>query len=343
MKTFRTVRSQRIVRTLVVAFLASVPLVAIKPDVLRSVGAVPPHIAGRFRDAIGFQQSAFGQYYVFDRRGHTVYGIDEAQESVWQIVEIGAEPGHIIDPTAFSVAPDGTFVVADAPAGVERIQIFSPVGVRTGGFTLRGRARPRIVSDSMVLSGIGSLQYTGESILMSQPEIGGLVSEYALNGGVTRSFGNLRPTGHDEDRDLQLALNSGIPLRDPLGGFYFVFQAGPPAFRKYDAAGRLLFERHIQGREIDDVVAKQPTVWPRRQTEFGEVPLVSPIVRAAAVDGSGNLWIALSVPVAYVFDPDGDKIRAVQLRGAGLLTPSGLFFGRHGRLLVAPGLYEFAP
>jgi len=29
MKTFRTVRSQRIVRTLVVAFLASVPLVAI--------------------------------------------------------------------------------------------------------------------------------------------------------------------------------------------------------------------------------------------------------------------------------------------------------------------------
>jgi hypothetical protein len=49
------------------------------------------------------------------------------------------------------------------------------------------------------------------------------------------------------------------------------------------------------------------------------------------------------VPYTYVFDRDGDKIRTVQFRGAGIMTPSSLFFGRNGRLLVTPGLYEFTP
>jgi hypothetical protein len=319
------------------------PLAAVKPDVLQSVAGVPPNITGRFREAIGFQQSSFGQYYVFDRRAHTVYGIDEALANVWQIVRIGAEPGRIIDPTAFSVASDGTFVVADAPNNVERIQIFSPVGVRIGGFILPGRARPGVTAGNIAVSGIGSLQYTGQSILMSQPEIGGLISEYALSGGVNRSFGTLRRTGHEDDRDVHLALNTGIPLIDPRGGFLFVFQTGTPAFRKYDRSGKLLFERQIQGREIDDIIAGQPTTWPRRRTEFGEQPIVPLVVRAAAVDAAGNLWVSFTAPYTYVFDPDGDKIRTVQFRAAGLLAPTSLFFGKNGRLLATPGLYEFAP
>ncbi|PWT84395.1 MAG: hypothetical protein C5B57_04955, partial [Blastocatellia bacterium] len=87
-------------------------LSALNPDVLRSIGAVPPEVAGRFREPAGFQAAASGQYFVFDRRGHAVYGLDAQQSSMWPIVQIGSEPGRIIDPTAFSVAPDGTFVVA---------------------------------------------------------------------------------------------------------------------------------------------------------------------------------------------------------------------------------------
>src|SRR5438094_9692248 len=81
-------------------------LSALKPDVLRSTGAIPAHVAGRFREATGFQQSASGQYFVFDRRAHTVFGIDEQQESSWEIIKIGAESGRIIDPTAFAVEPN---------------------------------------------------------------------------------------------------------------------------------------------------------------------------------------------------------------------------------------------
>ena len=322
-------------------FVAS--LSARQLDVIRSAGAIPASIAGQFRDPIGFQQASSGQYFVFDRRAHTVYGIDAEQTSVWEIVRIGAEAGRIIDPTAFSLEPNGTFVVADAPNNRERIQIFSAAGFRLGGFALPGRSRPRVQFNNLVLNGIGSLQYTGSSILLSQPETGALIAEYTLQGGVNRTFGNLRATGHEDDPELHLALNSGFPLIDPQGGFLFVFQTGTPMFRKYDHAGHLVFERHIEGREVDEVVAKLPTTWPRRQTSEGELPLVAPTVRAAAVDRAGRLWVSFVVPYTYVYDADGDKIRTVQFRAAGIVSPNGLFFSEKGRLLVAPGLYEFEP
>ena len=334
-------RHLRVLVVLCGSILSAVAVAAISPAILKSVAAVPPDIAGRFRDPAAFQQSASGQYFVFDRRAHTVYGLDAQQSSAWEIVKIGGESGRIIDPTAFAVEPNGTFVVADAPNNRERIQIFTPAGFRIGGFLLPGRLKTRVVIENAVLNGIGSLQYTGTSILMSQPETGALISEYELNGGVHRTIGRLRQTGHEDDPELHLALNSGIPLVDPAGGFYFVFQTGEPVFQKYDASGRLVFERRIQGREIDALVAGMPTAWPTRQTSEGELPLVRPSIRTAAVDPGGHLWIAFTVPYTYVFDRDGDKIRTVQFRGAGIMTPSSLFFGRNDKILVTPGLFEF--
>jgi hypothetical protein len=195
-----------------------------------------------------------------------------------------------------------------------------------------------------VLSGVGSLQYTGASLLMSQPETGSLMTEFGLGGTPTRSIGALRRTGHEADLDLHLALNAGLPIVNPRGGFYYVFQAGIPMFRKYDREGRLLFERHIEGIELDGTIAALPTVWPRRPGEGRnrDLPLVVPMVRAAAADAAGNLWITLVQPYTYVYDADGNKARVVQFRGAGVISPSSLFFSASGRLLVAPGCYEFA-
>jgi hypothetical protein len=314
---------------------------AIEPVEIRAVSAVPAHLAGQFRRAAGFQQSAPGQYFVFDRASHAIYGIDERQTTAWEIVRIGPEPGRIIDPTAFSVEPGGSIAVADAPNNRERVQFFASDGRAIGGFTLPGRSKARVTLGDVVISGVGSLQYTGNAVFMSQPENGALVTEYRLDGGVRRTFGRLRETGHDEDRDLHLALNSGIPLVDPTGGFYFVFQSGEPVFRKYDAAGLLTLERRMVGREIDPIVAALPTTWPRRQTSEGELPVVTPTIRAAAVDRLGHLWVSFVAPYTYVYDRDGDKIRTLQFRGAGLISPTSLFFAASGRLLVTPGLYEF--
>lgn len=325
------------------ALAATGALTAIESQILSSVNAVPAHIAGRFREPVGFQQAASGQFFVFDRRAHTVYGIDEKLTSSWEIVQIGSEPGRIIDPTAFAVEPQGTFVVADTPGNRERIQVFTPAGFRTSGFYLAGRSRPQVVLDGVVMNGIGSLQYTGQSILVCQPDTGSLVTEYSVTGEVLRTFGALRATGHEDDRQVHLALNSGVPLVDPRGGFYFVFETGEPVFRKYDADGALVFERRIQGREVDAAIGRLPTTWAKRRTDQGELPLVAPTIRAAAVDRDGQLWIAFVDPYVDVFDRDGDKTRIVQLRAAGLLAPRSLFFGIDGRMLITPGLYMFRP
>ena len=312
-------------------------------EVLRSVNTLAPDVVGLFREPIGFKQTANGDYYVFDRRAHAVYRVDASGRTSDQLVQIGAEDGRVIEPSAFDVASNGSFAVADSPNGRERVQLFDAAGVRTGGFLLPGRGAARVVLGSLSLNGVGTLTFTGRSIVMSQPDSGWLITEYGLAGTPIRTVGQLRRTGQEADRQLHLALNAGIPIPDPAGGFYFVFMAGPPAFRKYDASGELVYERTIQGREIDPVVAAIPNRWPRRSVGDGELPMVAPTVRSATLDGSGRLWVSFVVPFTYVYDGDGEKLRTVQFRGAGVVSPSSLSFTAAGRLLVTPGCYEFAP
>jgi hypothetical protein len=310
-------------------------------ETLKSVASLPPAVVGEFREPLAFKQTAIGDYFVFDRRGHAVYSVDEKGGVSRKLVQIGAEDGRVIEPSAFDVAANGSFAVADAPNGRERIQLFDATGVRTGGFLLPGRGAARVVLGSLALNGVGTLVYTGKTLIMSHPESGWLATEYSLGGFPIRSFGQLRATGHESDRDLHMALNSGIPLPDPDGGLYFVFMAGPPAFRKYDARGTLVYERVIQGREIDPVVAAIPTRWPRRPSS--ELPLVTPTIRTAALDPDGRLWVSFVVPFTYVYDNTGEKVRTIQFRGAGVIAPSSLSFTDRRRLLVTPGCYEFQP
>lgn len=316
---------------------------ALRVDVLRPVTGLPPHIVGQFEEPIGFQQPPGGPYYVFDRRGHTVYSVDAQKTAARKLIEIGQEMGRIIQPRGFDVAADGSFVIADAPRSQERIQIFGPAGMRTSGFFLPGTPVATVAAGALILSGVASLQYTGDRLLVSHPEAEALFTEYSVSGRPLRNIGRLRQTGYESDRALNVALNAGFPLVDPTGGYYYVFLAGRPMFRKYDAEGTLLFERHIEGRELDDYLGAMPTRWPSRRVGDREVPYVAPIVKAAAVSPQGELWIALTVPYTYVYDSRGDKARTVQFNATGAFSPSSMSFTRNGRLLVTPGCYEFDP
>lgn len=311
-------------------------------EVLQSVGGVPPHLAGRFEEPLAFQQLASGQFVVFDRRAHAIYTMDVRRLETVRIIEIGPEQGRLLGPRAFDSSGE-MIVVADAPHLVERIQFFNEKGQRIGGFSLPGKASARVTVGSLVLSGVSSLQFTGRSLLISQPETGALVTEYGLAGTPVRTFGALRSTGQEADRDLHLALNVGLPLVNPKGGYYFVFLTGEPRFRQYAPDGTLVLERVMQGREIDDLVRAMPTRWARREVGGEVLPLVPPMVRTAAVDPDGRLWVSFVVPFTYVFDEDGDKVRTVQFRGAGVIAPTSLHFASRTRLLVTPGLYEFNP
>lgn len=324
--------------------LSTAVLFAIKPEVLASVNAVPPHVTGTFHTTLAYQVVSDGSAYVFDRRQHTVYRIDAARTKATPLVMIGAEPGNLFQPSAFESVPTGNFVVADAPRNKERIQVFQSDGLRISGFELTGGALPRVTIENVVLNGIGSLCFTGQTILVNRPETGGLITEYDIYGRALRTIGRLRATGHEDDPALHLAFNTGVPLAVPAGiggGFFFVFLSGEPRFQRYDEKGTLLYERRIQGRELDPFLARQPTRWPRRTIGDTEIPLVAPTVRTARVDPGGRLWISLMVPFTYVYDADGDKIGAAQFRAAGVIAPTSLYFSADSRVFVTPGLYEF--
>src|SRR4051794_3500455 len=137
-----------------------------------SIGALPAHAAGVFEEIAACHMTPAGTYLVFDRRAHAVYSFPRGADAPQKIVQIGGETGRIIRPTAFDSAPDGTFVVADAPGDQQRVQFFSPTGTTLGGFTMPGRGVPQITLGDLVLSGLATLEYTGQTVLISQPELG---------------------------------------------------------------------------------------------------------------------------------------------------------------------------
>jgi DNA-binding beta-propeller fold protein YncE len=147
------------------------------------VTGLPPHIVGQFENLLGFVERPDGTYLVFDQRGHTIYVIDADVETVTALVEIWQEEGRIIQPRGLDLGPDGSFVVADAPRGVERIQTFGPDGRRRAGFSLPGRVTPSVADDTrFVLSGVGSVQVEDRTLLVSLQESQSLFTVRSADG-----------------------------------------------------------------------------------------------------------------------------------------------------------------
>jgi len=181
-------------RTLVMLTLAMALLAvgrghALRVEMLRSIGGLPPHIAGGFTEAVGFQQGPDGTYYVFDRRAHAVFAVNEARTAVRTLVDIGQEDGRLIQPKGFDVAADGRIVVADAPRNRHRIQVFDAAGVRQAGFYLPGQPAAQVVVDNLLLNGTGAVHWAGTRLLLSHPESGALVTAYSPAGYSTLTFG----------------------------------------------------------------------------------------------------------------------------------------------------------
>ena len=320
---------------------------------LQSVGGIPPHIVGLFEQGSECRYAPNGVGVVLDRRDHAIYTVDGARTTARKIVDIGMNDGMVFSPTGLGIAPDGRFAVLDRPMQPlpdgrfgprPRVQTFSQAGAVLTTFAppvepVAGVLNvPGLPPNTRVLStggapntplGNGSLQHAGTSILLGHPQAGRLMTEYSPEGKVVRTIGALRRTGvEQDDRVLNTELNVGIPLVDPTGGFYYVFIAGQPMFRKYTDRASLAFERQIEGTELPAVV--EPTSAPR-------------MVTAAAVAPDGQLWVALRTRHVYVYDQKGMKRRVLQLRGAGPIGATSLSFSQSGRLLVSPGCYEFDP
>ena len=286
-------------------------------------------------------ETSTGEAIVLDAAAQTVYAVDAGRSRIRRIIDVGVEAGHIIRPNGFALGPNDLLAIADSPGSYSRLQNFDATGRLIGWFYLLERPGARMALGGLALQGPGPIASTGRTFLFNAPKTGSLINEFDARGDAVRSVGTLRPTGHESDPALHVALNSGLPLVDPTGGYYFVFEAGVPMFRKYDAEGALRFERHIEGVEIDAAIARLPTLWPARPQD-GSHPFAPGLVQTAAVDPLGRLWISLSAGYTYVYDERGDKSRTIQFRTPGPVSPVSLFFARGSRLLVTPGCYEFS-
>ena len=312
--------------------------------VLRSTGGLPAHIAGAFEKPLGFQQSDAGVYFVFDRRAHAVYSI--AHDTSTRLINIGAEPGRVLDPSAFDIDPaDGSFVVADAPLRRQRVQAFTAGGSRLGGFTLPSKEVARVTLDSVVLNGVGSIQIPRVEtlLLVNQPETGvldlGAVALRLSHRGARsdscarRGRKRIRTSTWRSTPDCRSSTRRAASTSCSSPASRRSASTTPPARCSSSGTSKDLSSTTTCGR--------CRSRWPLRANGDGDLlPLVLPAVRAAGVDRQGRLWIALMQPYTYVYDPGGEKIRTVQFKGADTLSPSSLFFTKDGRILVTPGCYE---
>jgi len=329
---------------LLVATLRAAPVV----DVLTPVGGLPPSIVGQMRGPAAFVQTSDGKYIVFDLRGHQIFGVDAAKKALKKLVAIGPSDGQILQPTGFAYSANKTFTVIDQPAKYERVQTFYEDGTPLSRFqrwpapngALRVNANGGLFGGLTAMAPIGRNFLTPAQSAVNAPS--DLIDEIDPDGNIVRRIGNLRPTGQDDDPALRRALNVGIPLVAPDGSIYFVFTTGLPMFQKYSAKGELLFERHIEGPELDVTIQSLPTMWPRSASQGGAMPVVTTTVTTAAIDGDGRVWISLASPYTYVYDADGNKTRTLQFRGTEMMTPTSFFFTKDGRVLVTPGCYEFS-
>lgn len=323
---------------------SGVPLPArIAAETLNPIGGLPPNIVGQVREPAAFIETGDGRFLVFDRRAQTVSAVDAKKATIKKLISIGPSDGEILRPLTFVVGDERTFFVVDQPGSNERVQQFYDDGTPLAVFRrFPSPGEPlRLNADAMLSTGFGPMTAIGRNLLTQIPDGAALMSEITMTGQVTRRIGTLRRTGHESDAPLHRALNAGIPLVSPDGSLYFVFSTGVPMFRKYSAAGEFLYERHIEGPEVDATIQALPNAWPMRRVGALEFPLVDSTVRAAAIAPNGDLWISLGVPFTYVYDTGGNKTRTIVFRGAGAMAPNYFFFAKGGRLLVTPGCYEY--
>ncbi len=319
------------------------PQAALSIEILSPSGGLPPSIVGQMREPEAFVETSDGRFLVYDSRAQTVFSIDAGKKTLKALMRIGPSDGELLQPTSFAVGPDRTFSVLDLPGDYERVQTFYDDGTPIGVVRRwpEAGAPARFALGPVTYNGIGDITAAGRGWLVQLPNTDALFTQLDAAGAVVRHIGRMRATGHERDALLHRALNAGLALAAPDGGYYFVFTTGVPQFRRYDAAGSLLFERHIEGPELDAILQTLPAVWPTRRAQNREFPIMTATIRTAALDPSGALWISLGVPFTYVYDPDGNKTRTLQFRGAGVIAATSLFFAKGGRVLVTPGCYEY--
>ena len=172
----------------------------------------------------------------------------------------------------------------------------------TGVLAARAGAS-RVALGTLSLTASARWRSTASSMLMSQPETGSLITEY----GLPARRPNHRAVPPDRARRRSRAApghERGHSGRRSERRLLFRLHGRGADVSQYDAKGGLVFERVIQGREVDPWW-RRPKRWPgRAATRVAAGAAGRPNRRGGR---SGRLWISFVQPITYVFDAGGEK------------------------------------
>lgn len=270
-----------------------------------------------------------GKYLLTDVKRNRVLIVKDNMEVEREFGMIGSGPGRLLHPGYIDVARDGTIYVNDG--GNERIVKFTSAGDYLGEF--------------QVTTYEGLAVGTENEIFLGQPQDDRLVTVYSSSGKKLRSFGQLKKFSEiygaafaDNDALYKTALNQVRLSTDKDGNLYVSFML-IPLIQKYSPQGKLLFERKLEGPEIDRLmenIQKRKYITGNRDGAEGRIIALDPVIEPA----TGNILVPLVDGSIYVADRDGNKLALLHPQWPEQATrtfyPYVAGLGAKGELLVTP-------
>lgn len=272
--------------------------------------------------------SYHGKYFLTDIDGNRILIVNERMELERDFGRIGSGPGRLFHPGYLDVGPDGTVFVEDS--GNERIVKFDQGGNYLGELRLPAH--------------LGLAVGAQNELYLGDPYEGHLVSVYSSSGQKLRSFGQLKkysdvygPAFSDKDAPYTIAFNRVRLSTDKEGNVYVSFML-TPLIQKYRPDGTLLFERRLEGSEIDqlmDAIQKTKYISTRGDGADARIVALDPVIDPA----NGNLMVPLVDGSIYVADREGKKIALLRPGWTspgnnGLFRPFVAALGAKGELLI---------
>jgi hypothetical protein len=179
-----------------------------------------------------------------EANNHRVTGVDWQGNVQWSLGSIGQDAGELYYPGDLVRDRKGYLYVLEVRN--ERIQIFDQARRSIGTFPVHSQPYGMAVNSK------------GE-LLLGQPANGKLISVYAPNGKLLRSFGELRRASDfygrmlaGRDKPMRQAINRIHIACDAQDNTYVAFLAAA-VWRKYDAAGQMLLESKLEFPEAAQI------------------------------------------------------------------------------------------
>lgn len=264
-------------------------------------------------------------FCISDRTRNSVLVVNEQLAIERVIGGIGSAPGRLFRPGYIDVSNDGIICVQDGGNG--RVQSFNIDGTYLGGFP--------------TTTYVGFAAGAGGEVYLGQPDKGHLVSVYSQSGRRLRSFGKLKTFSEVygsrfgyKDQLYHKAINRVRLSVDKDGNLLVSFMLAP-ILQKYRPNGDLLFERRLEGPEIDRLTRMLLSDSAEAYLTMATDGFPERVIALEALAlGSGEINVMLADGSVYVADYEGRRLAVLNPQFGRHFTPEMAGLSPNGEVVV---------